>query len=387
MTSITDTKIAAAFSRTTIRLPTIAFPASTGFLPDGTNGTADPPTYFRASEAEFSCGFSEPGTATGFLPDHALCVEHFGDPQLLEESLWHSNLHFSEWFRNDRTTNWRWRVDRKWPAPLRVPGLVAHCYHRFHHQYFHWLVDVMPRIWLLREHSPYATPDRWYIGPLNHEMQRQMLALYGVTPDMCLRDLGGVVTFEAAVCTAFRFTEPLGTRPSYDSGIHHRGWSAAFVNDIRERARRRHVAAVPPANAPHLYVSRADAMHRHTRNEAAVRVLVETRGFTVIERGRMTFEEQVRAFSGARIIVGTHGAGLTNVIWAPAGALLLELLPERLDDTGYRFLSALAGHRHHYLICRQFEHQHGPAFADIEVDVALLRSALGTLLSRLPALA
>ena len=265
---------------------------------------------------------------------------------------------------------------------MRVPGLVAHCYHRFHDQYFHWLIDVMPRIWLLRVHSPYATPYKWFVGPVSRAVQRQTLALDDITPDMCCRDLDGVVTFEAAVCTAFRFTEPLGTRPSYSTGIHHRGWSVAFVDDIRERAVRRYAATVPPGAAPYVYVSRADAAHRHTRNEAAVRELVEARGFTVIEPGRMNFEEQVRAFARARVIVGTHGAGLTNVIWAPPGALLLELMPEQLDDTGYRFLSALAGHRHHYLICRQFEHPHGTAFADIEVDVALLRAALDAMLSR-----
>jgi FkbM family methyltransferase len=381
VTSITDTKIPAAFSRTTIRLPTVAFPASIGLLADGTSGAADPPTFLRACQGDFRCGFSEPVSAIGFLPDHALCIERVGDLELLEESRWHSNLHFSAWFRNDRTTGWQWRVDRKWPEPLCVPGLVAHCYHCYHHQYFHWLVDIMPRVWLLREHSPYATPDQWFVGPLNHEFQRQTLGLYDITPDMCCRNLDGVVRFEAAVCTAFRFTEPLHTRPAYHTGIHHRGWSAAFLDDIRERAVRRHAASVPPDNAPCVYVSRADATHRRTSNEAAVRALVEACGFTVVEPGRMRFEEQVRAFSRARIIVGTHGAGLTNVIWAPPGALLLELLPEQLDDAGYRFLSTLAGHRHYYLTCRQFDHPRGAAFADIEVDVARLRSELATLLS------
>ncbi len=379
VTSITDTKITAAFSRTTIRLPPIAFPASISFRADGSSGTAEPPKFLHACRGEFSLGFSDPVTATGFLPDHALGIERAGDIQILEESLWHSRLHFSAWFRNDRTTNWRWRVDRKWPAPLRVPGLVAHCYHRFHNQYFHWLVDVMPRIWLLREHSPYANPDQWFVGSLNHHFQRLTLALYDITPDMCCRGLDGVVTFEAAVCTAFRFTEPLRTRPSYHTGIHHCGWSVAFLNDIRERAVRRYAVTVPPSNPRCLYVSREDATHRRTRNETVVRSLLGSCGFTVIEPGRMAFEEQVRIFSQARIIVGTHGAGLANVIWAPPGALLLELIPEQLADAGYRFLSTLAGHQHHYLSCRQFDHPRGAAFADIEVDVALLRLALSTM--------
>ena len=85
MTSLTDTKIPAPFGRTTIRLPPVAFPASTGFQPDGGSDTADPSKFFRACQAEFSCGFSEPVAATGFLPDHALCIERGGELRLLEE--------------------------------------------------------------------------------------------------------------------------------------------------------------------------------------------------------------------------------------------------------------------------------------------------------------
>jgi capsular polysaccharide biosynthesis protein len=102
-----------------------------------------------------------------------------------------------------------------------------------------------------------------------------------------------------------------------------------------------------------------------------------------VEPGRMSFEEQVRIFAQAKIIVGAHGAGLTNVVWAAPGAELLEFMPEHLEDVGYRFLSVLAGHRHNCIRCRQFKHEHGPAFADIEVDIPILRAALSNLVRQL----
>ncbi len=263
-------------------------------------------------------------------------------------------------------------------------GLIAHCYHRFHYQYFHWLIDVMPRIWLLREHSPYAQPDRWFVGPLNHAFQQPMLALYGITPSMCWNTGSEIVAFEETVCTGFRFAESLGTRPAYSSGVHYKGWSTAFLSDIRSRARQRYTTGEPDGGPERLYVSRADALHRHVRNEREVRAVTETFGFKVIEPGRMTFDEQVRSFSRARIIVGAHGAGLTNIVWARPGAELLEFMPEQLEDVGYRFLSILAGHRHNCITCRQFEHQHGPAFADIEVEIPVLRAALSNLVRQIP---
>ena len=366
---------------TIIRLPDLDFQPSILHPTRETGQAPGRAKFLEACTATFTCGFSDSVTATSFLPDQALCIERGGALCVVEESLWHSQLHLSTWFRSDNTTAWHWRVRRDWATARRIEGLIAHCYHRFHHQYFHWLADVMPRIWPLRRHSPYSQPDHWFVGPLNHPFKQPMLALYNIDPDMCGPDYDGVVTFESAICTGFRFSESLGTRPAYNSGLHHRGWSTAFINDIRKRALHRYASRDATRPRARLYVSRADAHHRHVRNERELRAVLGALGFEVLEPGRMTFEAQVQAFAHARCVVGVHGAGLTNIIWTPPGADILELLPGELDDAGYRFLSGLAGHRHHAILCRQFLHPHGPAYADIEVDMPVLSSALSDILA------
>ena len=48
-------------------------------------------------------------------------------------------------------------------------------------------------------------------------------------------------------------------------------------------------------------------------------------GFESIVPGEMSVAEQIATFSSARSIVGAHGAALTNMIFAPPGATIVEL--------------------------------------------------------------
>jgi len=54
----------------------------------------------------------------------------------------------------------------------------------------------------------------------------------------------------------------------------------------------------------------------------------------------------VRLFSEAEIVVGPHGAGLTNVMFMPTGGLLVELLAHRRVKPCYFSLASAVGVRY-----------------------------------------
>ena len=341
-----------------------------------TRDSSGPPPYFlKGCSGKFRYGFTEPIVATTFLPEHAVFVHAPGHDGLIEESLWHSRLFFCEWFRSDHSTRWQWRVNPEWGCTETIDGIINFCYHRMEFSYFHWFFDTLPRVWALKDQSPYGGEAKWYVGPLSAEFQVSSLALFGVSPEDCIRPKTSVVKFEQMVCPGFLFTEPLRTRPSFDRGVHHKGWSIDYISAIRDRAWHRY-GCNESAGDLLLYVSRGDAAHRHLVNEGAVRCVLEPMGFTVVDPGLLPFEQQVQLFARARVIVGPHGAGLTNILWSSPGADLIELLPEGLADPGYHFLSSLCGHRHHAVLCETFTHAHGVAYADIGVDIELLTNVL-----------
>jgi capsular polysaccharide biosynthesis protein len=56
-----------------------------------------------------------------------------------------------------------------------------------------------------------------------------------------------------------------------------------------------------------------------------------------------TLDEQIALFRNARLIVGPHGAGLANMIFAAPGAVLYELLPDHYINSCINQLAQLRG--------------------------------------------
>ena len=313
---------------------TFAFVPST-VIPSNTPGAQ----IYGQCDAKLSHALSGPVSTTLFLPDHAALIEFDGRQNLLHESIWHTHLFYSEHFRNDRSTKWNWRTVYDGKPDVSIPQLVMNCYHRFSYQYFHWFVEVMPRVWLASRSGFKPRDALWFLGPLTQPFQRPSLELFGIYPsDICDVPDTAIVAFQRATNAAFAFDEPLGTlRPSFTSGKYHVGWSKDYLNEIRDRA---YFALKVPriSGDKKIFIDRRKATHRKIVNQEAVINEVQKAGFEIIDPGVMDFADQIRCFSQARIILAPHGAGLTNVIWAPPGAIVAEFMPIGLNDVGYRFL-------------------------------------------------
>jgi capsular polysaccharide biosynthesis protein len=75
-----------------------------------------------------------------------------------------------------------------------------------------------------------------------------------------------------------------------------------------------------------LYVARSDSSNRAVTNEKEVEALMSTSGFTSVVPGSLSIRDQVRLFRSARVVVGPHGAGLTNIAFCKPGTKVLELV-------------------------------------------------------------
>ena len=76
--------------------------------------------------------------------------------------------------------------------------------------------------------------------------------------------------------------------------------------------------------APGLYTNGNGAARRIVNEEEIVEHL-QREGFEVICPGDFPFIEQIRIFQDVEIVVAAHGAGCTNMVFAPQGAILVEL--------------------------------------------------------------
>jgi hypothetical protein len=77
-------------------------------------------------------------------------------------------------------------------------------------------------------------------------------------------------------------------------------------------------------NGNNIYISRANAVERRVVNEKEVVDMLSQYGFSSYRLEERTVAENVRLFANADVIVGPHGAGLTDIIFS-SDATVIEL--------------------------------------------------------------
>ena len=74
-----------------------------------------------------------------------------------------------------------------------------------------------------------------------------------------------------------------------------------------------------------IYVSRSNS-RRSMSSEISIEHYLAKKGFRIIHAENLTITEQILEFSQAKLVIGIHGAGLSNAIWSNKCSII-ELMP------------------------------------------------------------
>jgi hypothetical protein len=97
-------------------------------------------------------------------------------------------------------------------------------------------------------------------------------------------------------------------------------WPTIF-KEVFEKVRE----VVDPEAPKFIYCNRGHVGTRGLTNESELETALKDWGFTIVAPGTLTFAEQRRVFSNARIIVGSHGGALTNQVYSHHTPTVVEL--------------------------------------------------------------
>ncbi len=123
-------------------------------------------------------------------------------------------------------------------------------------------------------------------------------------------------------------------RVSEDCHAHKRIHSAVAYRRIHQLAQAADVAA--PSDASPLIIIERRNGPRRLLNLDQLQARLHPIGFRTYDLASMSVPDQIGLFRQARVVVGVHGAGLTNLLFSPRAALI-ELFPatRSAGDTGY----------------------------------------------------
>lgn len=172
----------------------------------------------------------------------------------------------------------------------------------------HFLTDVLPRLHLLEAAGLLHDVDHYLVPPLATHEARQLLARTDIDPGRIVwLEPGGCVAADEVLATTFpgeRRTTP--------------AWVPTYL-----RSRFADPAGGPHESAACLYLRRSSGFRRPLNEDAVVAALGEL-GFVDVDS---TASPGNARFAGASVVVGPNGAAMTNTMFCPAGATVVELVP------------------------------------------------------------
>lgn len=210
---------------------------------------------------------------------------------------------------------------RALPAPRPCPGRVAVLNGAAPHNFFHWMTEILPRLLTLRRAGIDAD---WYVVDAGAAFQQEALMALGVSLD--------------------RVIQP--------HGLLHLEADTLLVPSIRPL---QELVATATTLAAALGVSEAKASRRvfvdrrrsrRIANAMEVETTLNHLGFIRVFPEELTLRDQVSLFRTAEIVLGQHGAGLTNIMHCHPGTLVVEIMPAGTVRPCYAHLSQLFGLRH-----------------------------------------
>lgn len=222
-------------------------------------------------------------------------------------------------------------------------------------EYFHWLTDALTRYVWCEEYSKSSI----VILPSKFEERR-----YIVESLDFLNINYKILNKKKAFITNLILPSHTANTGNYNTQIINK-LNDKFTNYCSKGTRR-------------IYASRQKADKRKIKNEDELVAFLIKYDFDIHFFEDYSFEKQVKLLNQTEILIGLHGAGLTNMLFMPKGGKIVEL--RNHSDTinnCYFSLASEIDHEYYYLECSgDSEYTHN---VNVTVDINKFENILKTL--------
>lgn len=221
---------------------------------------------------------------------------------------------------------------------IKVSGRVAVIAQPLYDFYFHWFQDILGRLALLEMHG--IEYDYLYV-PSNKKFMKETLELWGI--DSCKiispEDKDFCIQADEVIVPSYVLNKNQGFNKY--AGFHQNPLTSQYVSQkLIQAAQSKNIDTINFSKR--VFISRKDAPKRKILNEDEIFKLFETKGFVRYELSKFSVAEQIMLFNQAEIIVGEHGAGMTNCLFCRPETKVIEIF-QALIDSGPWWITQVMG--------------------------------------------
>lgn len=262
-------------------------------------------------------------------------------------------------------------------APERVP-VAAVFVDACAHNYAHWLTEVLPRIAAFCAEEQFANIPIIVNGGLHHNIMESLYPIIGPEHEIITLPAGRAVQADSLYITSVAGYVPFERRDDQLSGHSHGLFSSSAFDLIRKRVFA-FTDKLPPQNWPEKIYLRRNSDTKKVTNASELDQILINRGYVIVESEKLTFLQQVMLFSKAKEIVGSSGAALANLIFAPSNASV-QILIGKYPNTSYWYwqnIACASGKAVSYILGEVAARDHRGIHADFTVNLQHVLQELG----------
>jgi capsular polysaccharide biosynthesis protein len=223
---------------------------------------------------------------------------------------------------------------------LRLPEVeywdarVAVLTRPFADNFFHFLLDVVPRLGLVERAHPLAEID-YFLVPRTLRFQREVLDLVGISSARVLEH-----SARTHICARSLIVPSMPCR--------HRQFPSWALRYLQEKLGS---SVATSSDKRRIYISRGrKSRTRRVVNEEEVLDMLRAHGFESIRLDQLPLSEQISAFRSAEAVVAPHGAGLSHLVFCQPSTTVIELFaPGFVNPVFWNLSCQMTGMNYCYL--------------------------------------
>ncbi len=227
--------------------------------------------------------------------------------------------------------------------------------------YYHWMMDILPRINFLKISGLFDTIDKFVINYQGTGFQKETLLRAGIDLKKIIPANDHWGTYLLARELIIPSLPSPNDAPSLEACLYLRKLYAAEIEDTGQNEK--------------IYIQRLNG--RKVVNEDELLPWLKAEGFEIVNAERLTVTEQASLFAGAKVVMGPHGAGLTNIVFCKPGTVVIDLFAPEWINPCYWIIAENIGLRYGYLIGEQISNKkETPKGANIYLDIKKLNELI-----------
>lgn len=297
--------------------------------------------------SELEGGYILPITGLAFASDWEIVEESVGPPNISHRFIREAIV------RHDRLSNTKIAptlVRSRSPKSESVENITtAAPLSPRYYNYYHWLIQTLPRVRYIEEYeAKTGNPVTILLPPKSPPWMEETLEMLSWPAQKIEHGAQPVYRAERLIIPSYP--------PVHESELQ---W---LRNRLLPQA-----GEIENDSAPNIFISRSNAIERRVANEGKVVDFLTDNGFTKQHLEENSVARNIALFNSADIVVGAHGAGLTDIVFCD-DCKVVELFGSKVK-WHYKRLSEEFGLDYEYIQCE-------PESTDLVVDIDELKQEI-----------